>query len=110
MKKSARVYHNGCVECKCIPISLHKRVSLLLNTPHTDKIALTNGVSMSEFAHFQILRTFLVKFQKTFFFFLYIYIYILMFCSQIRYNNTKFTYSTITLLYRTRYNEILTLQ
>ena len=34
----------------------------------------------------------------------------LMFCSQIRYNNTKFTYSTITLLYRTRYNEIITLQ
>ena len=42
----------------------NQRVSLLLNAPHPDKIALTNGVNKSEFVHFQILRTFLVKFQK----------------------------------------------
>ena len=57
-------HEQGCitiaVECKCIPISL----KLLLNAPHPDKVALTNGVNKSEFAHFQILRTFLVKFQK----------------------------------------------
>ena len=29
-----------------------------------EKIALTNSVNKSEFAHFQILGTFLVKFQK----------------------------------------------
>ena len=47
------------------PFLSHKRVSLLLNAPHPDKIALTKGVNKSEFAHFQILRTFLVKFQKS---------------------------------------------
>ena len=35
------------------PFLSHKRVSLLLNAPHLDKIALTNGVSKSEFDHFQ---------------------------------------------------------
>ena len=45
------------------PFLSHKWVSLLLNALHPDKIALTNGVKKSEFVHFQILRTFLVKFQ-----------------------------------------------
>ena len=50
----------------CITVAVEcKRVSLLLNAPHADKIALTNGVNKSEFAHFQILTTFLVKFQKS---------------------------------------------
>ena len=38
-----------------------ERVSLRLNTPQPVK----NGVNKSEFAHFQILRTFLVKFQNS---------------------------------------------
>ena len=42
----------------------HKRVSLLLNAPHSDKIALTNGVNQSEFAHFKLLRTFFSKVPK----------------------------------------------
>ena len=37
---------------------------LLLNAPYPDKIALTNGVNKSEFDHFHILKTFLVKFKK----------------------------------------------
>ena len=47
------------------PFPSHKRVSLALNAPHPDKIALTNGVDKSEFAHFQTLRTFVVKFEKS---------------------------------------------
>ena len=43
----------------------HKRVSLLLNVLHSDKLALTNGVNKYEIAHFQVLRTFLVNFQKS---------------------------------------------
>ena len=44
----------------------HERVPLLLNTPHTDKIALTNDAKKSEFAHFQIFRTFFFsKIPKT---------------------------------------------
>ena len=58
------------VECKCIPISLTKKVFffffLLLNALHPNKIALTDGVEKSDFAYFQILKTFLVKFQKKF--------------------------------------------
>ena len=46
------------------PFLSHKRVSLLLSSPHPGKIALTNGVNKSEFDHFQILRTFLVKLKK----------------------------------------------
>ena len=53
------------VECKCAPFPAHKRASLLLNVPHPEKIALTNGVNKSEFAQFQILGIFLVKFQKS---------------------------------------------
>ena len=53
------------VEYKAFPSLSHERVSLILNAPHPDKIALTNGANRSEFAHFQILRTFLVKFQKS---------------------------------------------
>ena len=43
-------------EHKCILVS--KRVSLLLNEPLPDKIALTSGANKSEFPHFQKLRTF----------------------------------------------------
>ena len=42
----------------------HERVSLLLNAPHPDEIALTNCVNKSEFAHFQILRTLFSKVPK----------------------------------------------
>ena len=35
-----------------------KGLPYFLNVPHVDKIALTNGVDKSEFAHFKILRTF----------------------------------------------------
>ena len=38
----------------------------VLYTPHPDKIALKNGINKSEFAHFHILRTFLVKIQKSY--------------------------------------------
>ena len=47
------------------PFLSHEQVSVLLNAPHLDKIALTNGVNKSELAHFQILRTFLVRTQKS---------------------------------------------
>ena len=42
----------------------HKRVSLLLNAPHPDNIALTNGVYKSEFGNFQTLRSFFSNVPK----------------------------------------------
>ena len=57
--------HNSCRVLNAFPFLSHERVSLLLNAQHLDKIALTNGANKSEFAHFQTLRTFLVKFQKS---------------------------------------------
>ena len=53
------------VESNVFPFLSHKWVSLLLNAPHLDKIALTDGVNKSEFDHFQILRTFLAKFKQS---------------------------------------------
>ena len=59
-------HEQGCITIavNVFPFLSHKRISLLLNAPHPDKIALTNVVNRYEFAHFQILRTFLVNFQK----------------------------------------------
>ena len=64
VETQARIYVIA-VESNVFPFLSHKWVSLLLNAPHPDKIALTNGVNKSEFDHFHILRTFLVKFKKS---------------------------------------------
>ena len=53
-KKSVNMSKDIYGSCKCVVISLHKPVSLLLCAQRLVKIALTNGANKSEFPHFQI--------------------------------------------------------